>query len=188
LRKSPRFLFNHGIRVFLFGCIAAQKSNWKFDAEVVFVAAALHDLGLLEELEPSSLTFEKAGAEYARKYATQEAHLSEAKANVIAEAIALHTTTGQSSPVPEIAMVMIGAAVDLFGPGFLGDVPPEHIKSIVQEYPRAAFGKEFKNLLVAYGRRHPGSAGEGNWIGPWVTAADARGGLEKQFDASPWPE
>jgi hypothetical protein len=82
-------------------------------------------------------------------------------------------------------MIQLGAGMDVFGFPPLNLIPERDIAGIVAEFPRAAFNKAFKNLLVAYGRKHSGQAGEWDWISPFVKAADAREGLVVSFDDSP---
>jgi hypothetical protein len=47
----PDFLFNHCMRTFLFGALSMQKLGRPYNADEAFVAAALHDLGLVKAFE-----------------------------------------------------------------------------------------------------------------------------------------
>jgi hypothetical protein len=47
-QNCPDFLFNHCMRTFTFGVLLLQRRRLSFDADTAFVAAALHDLGLLQ--------------------------------------------------------------------------------------------------------------------------------------------
>jgi len=40
-------LFNHSVRVFVFGAMKGIRQKIKFDSELLYVAALFHDLGLV---------------------------------------------------------------------------------------------------------------------------------------------
>ena len=63
----PDYLFNHCMRTFLFGAVALQKQKLAYDADKAFAAAALHDLGLLQEFASPSASFEIDGANHAEQ-------------------------------------------------------------------------------------------------------------------------
>lgn len=58
---SPRFLFNHGVRVFMFAEAIGRHNKMKYDREVVYLAAVMHDLGLLPQFNGHG-SFEVEGA------------------------------------------------------------------------------------------------------------------------------
>src|ERR1700752_2570368 len=58
---SPEFLFNHAMRSYLFGAAYALRHGVHYNSEAAFVAAALHDLGLLPQFASPDLTFEVDG-------------------------------------------------------------------------------------------------------------------------------
>ena len=50
---STDLLFNHSMRVYLFAAEQGRQQKLRFDPELLYVAAAFHDLGLTQEvLEP----------------------------------------------------------------------------------------------------------------------------------------
>src|SRR5215831_18091671 len=49
--RCPQFLFNHSMRTYLFGALALGRERRAYRAEDAFIAAALHDLGLLSAFE-----------------------------------------------------------------------------------------------------------------------------------------
>jgi hypothetical protein len=114
--ESPLFLFNHCMRVFAFSSFVAKAEKWDWDAEAVFVASTLHDLGLLEKFDDPSKTFEATGGDFAKSFAIDH-KFSEMRAEVIRLGIARHTTRGTLDDPPSIAMVRLGAGLDVFGLG-----------------------------------------------------------------------
>ena len=81
---------------FLFGAMKGVRQNLKFDSELLFVAALFHDLGLVDAYHTEAKRFEVDGADAAREFLKSHG-IPEPKADLVWEAIALHTTHG----VPE---------------------------------------------------------------------------------------
>jgi HD superfamily phosphohydrolase YqeK len=46
--NSTDLLFNHSVRVYLFGAEQGRQRKLRFDPELLYVAAAFHDLGLIK--------------------------------------------------------------------------------------------------------------------------------------------
>ena len=46
---STELLFNHSTRVYLFGAEQGREQKLRFDPELLYVAAAFHDLGLIKK-------------------------------------------------------------------------------------------------------------------------------------------
>jgi HD superfamily phosphodiesterase len=47
-QHESELLFNHSVRVFIFGAMKGMRQNLKFDSELLYVAALFHDLGLVD--------------------------------------------------------------------------------------------------------------------------------------------
>src|ERR1700751_4291068 len=85
---STDLLFNHSIRVYLFAAEQGRQRKLRFDAELLYVAAAFHDLGLTRRFASRDERFEIDGANAARQFL--DAHqISEDKVQIVWEAIAL---------------------------------------------------------------------------------------------------
>jgi len=54
----------------------------------------------------------------------------------------------------EIALVHLGAGLELFGLG-LDQVPPQLVEEILEKYPRLNFKTEFRTLLIEHCRHNP---------------------------------
>ena len=114
-QHESEMLFNHSVRVFLFGAMKGIRQNLKFDSELLFVAALFHDLGLVDAYHTETKRFEVDGADAAREFLKSHG-IPELKADLVWEAIALHTTPGIPKYMrPEIALTNAGVLVDVVG-------------------------------------------------------------------------
>src|SRR5690606_24380662 len=87
---SP-LLFDHSRRVFLWGALRGREQGLSFDAELLYVGAMFHDLGLTERFRRTDQRFEIDGADEARRFLHAHGVTGEA-ADRVWTAIALHTT------------------------------------------------------------------------------------------------
>src|SRR5438094_502193 len=67
---STDLLFNHSVRVYLFAAEQGRQQKLRFDAELLYVAAAFHDLGLTKKFSSQNERFEVDGANAARQFLT----------------------------------------------------------------------------------------------------------------------
>src|ERR1700746_3131798 len=79
-------LFNHSVRVYVFGAIKGIRQKLKFDSELLYVAALFHDLGLVDHYHTELKRFEVDGAHAARKFLRGHG-IDEQKADLVWEAI-----------------------------------------------------------------------------------------------------
>jgi hypothetical protein len=150
------FLFNHVMRSWLFGILLSEAAVVAPDAELLAVAAILHDLGLTEHYTAEN-RFEVDGANAAREFLKDRA-ISAQQTQVVWDAIALHTTpTLALHKEPEVVMTHSGIAVDVLGAG-LDRIPQEKQRAILTAFPRLAFKDEFKGCLSNVVRQKPMTA------------------------------
>ena len=153
---SPTFLCNHCIRTFLFGDLLGQRDGLKCDRELLYLGAVMHDLGLTDRFDGSQ-RFEVDGADAARAFVLEHG-LSDEKAEIVWDAIALHTSSGIAScKQPEIALVHLGAGADVLGVQ-IADIPPETVEQVIDTYPRLGFNAAMTELLVSQVKRKPQTA------------------------------
>jgi HD domain len=139
---STDLLFNHSIRVYLFAAEQGRQQKRRFDAELLYVAAAFHDLGLIKKFSSQNERFEVDGANAARQFLTAH-NISEDQVQTVWEAIALHTTPGIPPYMrPEVALLNSGVLLDVLGVGF-DKFPAELREEIVARYPRKNFKERF---------------------------------------------
>jgi hypothetical protein len=139
---STDLLFNHSIRVYLFAAEQGRQQKLRFDTELLYVAAAFHDLGLIKKFSSQNERFEVDGANAARQFLTAH-NISEHQVQTVWEAIALHTTPGIPRYMrPEVALLNSGVLLDVLGMGF-DPFPAELREEIVARYPRKNFKESF---------------------------------------------
>src|ERR1700712_3562732 len=90
---ESEMLFNHSVRVYAFGAIQGIRQKLKFDSELLYVAALFHDLGLVDHYHTETRRFEVDGADAAREF-LQGHGIAQPEADLVWQAIALHTTPG----------------------------------------------------------------------------------------------
>lgn len=152
-KVSPNFLHNHCLRTYIFGQQLGQKHQLKFDAELLYLGSMMHDLGLTEAFDGEQ-RFEVDGADAARKFVCEHG-LSEEKADVVWDAISLHTSIGIASRKrPEIALVHLGAGLDVFGMG-AEEISKDIVHQVFEIYPRLELVDSITTLLVDQVKRKP---------------------------------
>jgi HD domain len=143
-QHATEMLFNHSVRVFAFGAMKGVRQNLKFDSELLYVAALFHDLGLVDAYHTDTKRFEVDGADAAREFLRNHG-IPEQKADLVWEAIALHTTPGIPQYMrPEIALTNAGVLVDVIGIGY-DEYTPEQRDQVLSAFPR---GNNFKNDFI----------------------------------------
>jgi len=139
---STDLLFNHSVRVYLFAVEQGRQQELRFDAELLYVAAAFHDLGLTKKFSSQDERFEVDGANAARQFLTAH-HVPEERVQTVWEAIALHTTPGITQHMrPEVALLYSGVGLDVLGTGF-DQFSSKLRDEIVARYPRKRFKEDF---------------------------------------------
>ena len=115
---SSDLIFNHSVRVYLFAAEQGRQRKLRFDAELLYIAAAFHDLGLSKKFSSENERFEVDGANAARQFLSTH-NVAEEQVRTVWEAIALHTTPGITQHMqPEVALLYSGVGLDVLGRGF----------------------------------------------------------------------
>ena len=85
----------------------------RFDAELLYVATAFHDLGLVRPFSSPNERFEVDSTNAARQFLTAH-NVSEEEIQIVWEAIAVHTTPGITHYMrPEVALLYSGVVLDV---------------------------------------------------------------------------
>lgn len=150
---STDLLFNHSLRVYLFAAEQGRQKKLKFDAELLYVASAFHDLGLTKKFSSENERFEVDGANAARQFLSAH-NVPEEQVHTVWEAIALHTTPGITHHMrPEVALLYTGVGLDVLGRGF-DEFPSDLREQIVSNYPRTHFKEAFiKEYFAGFARK-----------------------------------
>src|SRR5262247_163251 len=139
---STDLLFNHSIRVYLFAAEQGRQQKLRFDPELLYVAAAFHDLGLIKKFSSQNERFEVDSTNAVRQFLTAH-NVPEEQVQTAWEAIALHTTPGVTQYMqPEVALLNSGVLLDVLGSGF-DQFPSELRDEIVARYPRKNFKESY---------------------------------------------
>ena len=146
---------HHIHRTYWFAEFLAQKRQMTFDREVVYIASILHDLGLTDRY-CADKRFEVDGAEAAARF-LQEHRYPKPKTDLVWDGIALHSSDVAAVKAPEIALVHLGAHVDVMGLN-IGEISPQLIDDTLALYPRIGFKKAFTEALAEVARKKPFTA------------------------------
>ncbi|HYZ51970.1 MAG TPA: DJ-1/PfpI family protein [Streptosporangiaceae bacterium] len=156
---EPDYIYNHSARSYLFARVAASVRGFTagedYDEELVFLSCILHDIGLTGHANRGR-RFEVDGAEAAVDLMRANG-LATARAEILWEAIALHTSAGIAEfRANEIALTRAGIAMDFGGEAEL--VPGELAKRAHDRYPRLDMARCLADAIVAQARDNPQKA------------------------------
>jgi hypothetical protein len=182
-------LFHHSRRVFLFGALQGRRLGLKFDAELLYVGALFHDLGLTDSYGTDHLRFEVDGANAAKAFLLDQG-LAEDDAMKVWTAVALHTTPGVPEFMdPEIALVTAGVETDVLGIG-RGELDAADLDAVTAAHPRPDFKRQILHAF-AEGNKHRPQTTFGN-VNADVLDRFAPGFQRTNFveiiENSAWPE
>src|SRR5438094_5290543 len=111
---SPAFLTNHSFRSHFFAVALAERDRVRFDAELLYVAALLHDLGLVARFD-TGRCFEEDGADAAAALAAGVGWPPE-RSEALAEAIRLHLAVAvELEDGPEAFLLWHSTGLDVVG-------------------------------------------------------------------------
>lgn len=185
---APSFLLNHCMRTYLFGALHAEHHHQAFHVETAFVAALLHDLGLLANFEKTG-TFEIDGANRAESLVREEGG-SPREARAVWNAIVMHdmrfaVALHQS---PEATLVAAGAGADVIGPD-PNMISVASIREVVAAFPRLQFKRQFIALVADHCQRKPGGQ-SGTWLEGFCRQHSTfpPSGTEQAIRAAPFDE
>jgi len=153
------FLVNHSIRSYVFGRALGRTQNLEpgedYDDELLFLGCLLHDVGLTDSGDGDQ-RFEVDGADLAVRFLTNNG-LSENRAEVVWDAIALHTSRGIAHRKrPEIALAHAGIGVDVVGGP--PDLPPGLAARTLVALPRLGLQDALRQAVVHQAATKPSKA------------------------------
>ncbi|NUK01078.1 HD domain-containing protein [Streptomyces lunaelactis] len=147
---------NHSIRSYVFAALLAEHEGLKpgidFDAELLFHACVLHDLGASPSA-PGQARFEVEGADMAARFLAEHGYGAD-KTDPVWEAIALHTSDGIAERRGVLAYLpRRGIGVDIgFGTEFVTDAQGEALHGC---YPRLDMATVLVDDVVRQAARSP---------------------------------
>lgn len=155
--ELPGSLVGHSYRTWLFGRALAAVDGRTLDDELFYCGSLLHDHGIAEPIVGRDFTLGSADRALACAAA---AGVDDDRADVLADAICVHTTPGVSVERDgELGCYLQwGAMVD--GAGLrIWDVAPANVKAVLARHPRA----DFKIQLVAMMRAEAAALPQGRF-------------------------
>lgn len=158
---SPPYLFHHAMRTYLFGALVGRArggAHARFDAEQLYLACVLHDLGLTDRFA-GGRPFELEGAEAAGGFLREQGYPPE-RAAVVWDGIAMHALAIADYKAPEIALVSAGAGADVAGQE-LDALDAGDVAAVLRAFPRLDFKRAFVATYGGVVARFPGGASRG---------------------------
>jgi HD superfamily phosphodiesterase len=154
--QSPA-LQSHSRRVFVWAAAYAQEHDIAYDAELLFVAAMLHDIGLVPEFDNHTLSFEEAAGHIARVFAAG-AGWPLARRDRLAEVIVRHMWPDVDVTTdPEGHLISRAAALDIAGKN-IDDFTPTFRAEVLAQHPRLDLTPEFLTCFESQATRKPTSS------------------------------
>ena len=164
---APAVLVNHSVRSYAWAVDLARHDGIRFDPEILYVAAMLHDIGLVPAYDLGG-GYEVDGAIEAERF-VREAGEPEARARAVYDVIALHNDeTLPPGSQPEVVLLWDSTGVDVTGDR-LADIRTTIVPGLLAAYPRLDFKREFAARFADQASRKPTSK---------AAAMAARGMLE----------
>src|SRR5260370_35550533 len=131
---TPLWLMHHLLRSYVFAELLGRRGKMKYDQELLYLGAIMHDLGLTEEFARAQ-GFELDGADAAKWFLLRQG-LPKARIYRVWSAIRLHTSSGIYDRMrPEIALLGLGVLADVTGAG-IEQLPSLKVREVLETWPR----------------------------------------------------
>ncbi|MBN6053410.1 HD domain-containing protein [Nonomuraea sp. RK-328] len=153
-------LLNHSVRAYLWAAAYARTHGIAFDAELLYVSAMLHDLGLTAEFDSHTVPFEEAGGHVAWAFCAGAGWSRERRQRAL-EVIVRHMW--DEVPVeddPEGHLLELSTGMDISGRR-TEEIPPGLREEVLARHPRLDIAKEFAACVTEQGERKPSSLAGG---------------------------
>lgn len=149
-------LLNHSIRAYLWAAAYARSKDIDFDAELLYVSAMLHDIGLTAEFDSDTVPFEEAGGHVAWAFCAGAGWSPERRVRA-SEVIIRHMW--EEVPVeqdPEGHLLELSTGMDISGRR-TEDIPAGIRSEVLERHPRLEIAKEFVVCMSEQAARKPSS-------------------------------
>jgi HD domain len=150
---APPFLVNHSVRAYAWAVELAHHDKLKFDAEILYVSAMLHDIGLVPAYDIGGC-FETDGAIAAEAFALATG-APVPRARAIYDVIELHMADKlPPDPPSEVVLLWDSTGTDVTGYRY-ADVRRAIVPAVLAAYPRLEFKRDFGALFTDQAARKP---------------------------------
>jgi hypothetical protein len=173
-RYQSSALLHHSVRSYLWGAAMAVVDGVEHDAELLYVSALMHDLGLVAAFDSHTLPFEDAGGQVAWVLGAG-AGWAPARCDRAAEVIVAHMHEPVAADVdPESHLLHRSTGLDISGRG-VESVPADMRAEVLRRWPRLDLAAEFSACFADQAARKPTTA----------AASAIRSGLAERMAANP---
>src|SRR5262245_37353616 len=149
-------LLNHCVRSYLWGTMYAAAHDIAFDAELLYVSAMLHDIGLTDVFDSHRAPFEEAGGDLAWVFGVAAGWPADRAARAT-EIIVLHMSSDVSATAdPESHLLQVATSWEVVGRR-PEEFPLDARSELLARYPRYGFGSEFIACFNDQAQRKPDS-------------------------------
>lgn len=147
-------LVAHSLRSWAWAVALAERIDLPYDAELLFVAAMLHDAGLAPHFDAVAVPFEEAGGAVAAVFAAG-AGWAPVRRGRVREVIERHMWRAVDPAVDaEGHLLEMATSLDVRGSG-ASDWDPALLRSVTERLPRSGFSDEFGGSIAAQAARKP---------------------------------
>lgn len=150
------WLLNHCLRTYLWAAVMGGRDGLRFDAEMLYAASLLHDLGICPAFPtPAGECFALSGAEFAERHLVS-AGWPAGRATRIADAISLHlnVVVPAGAHGPEAHLLRAATALDVVGQG-AHRFPSAFFADSFARHPRLDFKREVTQVMAQQARNGP---------------------------------
>lgn len=152
---SPALL-NHSLRAYVWAAALGEAEGVAFDAELLYVAALFHDLGLVPVFDSHTVPFEEAGGHLAGVFAAGAGWPAGRRAR-LSEVIVRHMWPHvEVSADPEGHLLSRATATEIVGKE-ADALPADFRAEVLERYPRLDLAERFLACFQAQAARKPGS-------------------------------
>jgi hypothetical protein len=156
---SQPWMVNHCTRTYLWGAMLAQSHRISFDEELLYVATALHDMGLSDSHSCSAscaACFAVEGARVAERFSDGRGWPHERR-DRLSEAISLHLNVQVGlAQGHEAHLLHAGASVDIIG-ARLRELHVDSVRAVLARHPRLDFNAAMATTMKNEARNRPHS-------------------------------
>ncbi len=150
-------LVNHCLRSYVWGAAYGVLHAIDFDAELLYVSAMLHDVGLVKEFDSHTVPFEEAGGHVAWVFCAGAGWPVERRVRA-AEVIVAHMRDEVDVELdPEGFLLGIATGLDITGRDS-ENWPAGFRSEVIGRFPRLTLGEEFVRCFEDQARRKPASS------------------------------
>ena len=152
---SPALL-NHCLRSHLWAAAYGLERGIEFDAELLYVTAMLHDLGLVPVFDSATVPFEEAGGAVAWVFGAGAGWDADRRRRA-AEVIVAHMADSVDvTAAPEGHLLELATGLDVSGRR-PEDWPADLRAEVLERHPRLGLAEEFIGCFTEQARRKPSS-------------------------------